>query len=58
LKWIIAKVGTHSTQRVLIIKGRLRVDEVIRFSETGKVRDAQRGLVRRITVTHVFIERF
>jgi len=58
LKWITAKIGTHSTQRILIIKGRLRVDEVIRFSETGKLRDAQGGLVRRITATHVFIERF
>jgi len=58
MRWVIAKVGTHSSQRILIIKGKLRVDEVVTFSETGKIRDAQGGLVRRVTDTHVFIERF
>lgn len=38
MKWITAKIGTHSQTRILHTKGRLRVGGVIEWKEAGDSR--------------------
>lgn len=50
MKWVIAKIGTMPSQRVLLLKGRLKVGALVVWSESGRRVDnhPQTGIIWKI----------